>query len=125
MHDLSSNVSREVARTALDNKAPSALAFLYINNPVLLSMLHLELCSIAYASRYTDNPVLLSMLSFGLGPCQVAYAFLYFNNPVLLSVLTLDFAVLDAPFCIAVPLCQKVAIVILDLSCPVLIILCQ
>ena len=37
MHDLSSNVSREVARTSLDNKAPSALAFLYINNPALLS----------------------------------------------------------------------------------------
>lgn len=83
MHDLSSNVSREVARTALDNKAPSALAFLYINNPVLLSLVHLGLGSIAYALRYTDNPVLLSML-------------------------TLDFAVLDMPFSIAVPLCQKV-----------------
>lgn len=36
MHDLSSNLSREVARTALDNKAPTSVAFLYINNPGLL-----------------------------------------------------------------------------------------
>lgn len=45
MHDLSSNVSREVPRTSLDNKAPTALAFLYINNPVLLSMLHSLQCA--------------------------------------------------------------------------------
>lgn len=36
MHDLSSNLSREVARTALDGKAPTSIAFLYINNPGLL-----------------------------------------------------------------------------------------
>ncbi len=46
MHDLSSNLSREVARTALDNKAPTSVAFLYINNPGLLgeasSLIHLH-----------------------------------------------------------------------------------
>lgn len=36
MHDLSSNLSREVARTALDGKAPTSVAFLYLNNPALL-----------------------------------------------------------------------------------------
>jgi len=36
MHDLSSNLSREVARTALDGKAPTSVAFMYINNPGLL-----------------------------------------------------------------------------------------
>lgn len=36
MHDLSSNLSREVARTALDGKAPTSVAFLYLNNPGLL-----------------------------------------------------------------------------------------
>ena len=36
MHDLSSNISKEVARTAMDNKAPTSLAFLYINNPGLV-----------------------------------------------------------------------------------------
>lgn len=38
MHDLSSNLSREVARTALDGKAPTSVAFLYLNNPGLLGM---------------------------------------------------------------------------------------
>ena len=46
MHDLSSNLSKEVARTALDNKAPTSVAFLYINNPGLLgetsSVIHLH-----------------------------------------------------------------------------------
>lgn len=36
MHDLSSNISKEVARTAMDNRAPTSLAFLYINNPGLV-----------------------------------------------------------------------------------------
>ena len=40
MHDLSSNLSREVARTALDGKAPTSVAFLYINNPGLLGSSH-------------------------------------------------------------------------------------
>ena len=36
MHDLSSNLSKEVARTVMDNRAPTSLAFLYINNPGLV-----------------------------------------------------------------------------------------
>ncbi len=58
MHDLSSNLSREVARTALDNKAPTSVAFLYINNPGLLgeasSLIHLHVCTSAYFSLLCD-----------------------------------------------------------------------
>ena len=58
MHDLSSNLSREVARTALDNKAPTSVAFLYINNPGLLgeawSLIHVHVHTSAYSPLLCD-----------------------------------------------------------------------